>query len=85
MSQQTKYKIEVMQYNTTRKISSACNAITFYNNGTITVLVQTIPLVVGATLTIEGNANEIDLTEYQIDFGTNTNGVLTVIRKYNFN
>ena len=83
--QQTKYKIEVMQYNTTRKIAAACNAITFYNSGTITVLVQTIPLVSGATLSIQGNANEIDLTEYQIDFGTATNGVLTVIRKYNFN
>jgi len=83
MSQQTKYKIEVMQYNTTRKVASACNAITFYNAGTVTVKVQTIPLVAGATLSIQGNAGEIDITEYNLDFGTATNGVLTVIRKYN--
>jgi len=79
----TRYKIEVMQYNKTGKIAAACNAITFYNNGTIGVKVQTIELVAGATLSIQGNVGEIDMTEYNLDFGTATNGVLTVIRKYN--
>jgi len=77
-----KYKIEVMQYNTTRKIASNCNAITFINSGAVTCLVQTIPVVAGASLVIEGNENEMDVTEYNLDFGTSTAGILTVIRKY---
>lgn len=79
----TRYKIEVMQYNTTRKIASNCNAITFINGGAVTCLIQTIPIVAGASLAIEGNAGEMDVTEYNLDFGAATNGVITVIRKYN--
>jgi hypothetical protein len=79
----TKYKIDVQSYSTSIDIESNCNAITFYNSGTIDAKINTIPLLAGQSLSIEGNNNEIDATVYHLDFGGNTTGVVFVIRKVN--
>jgi hypothetical protein len=78
-----KYKIEVMSYNSNYNIVSNCNAITFYNNGTVDCKISTIPLPAGQSLSIEGNNDEIDTTTYLLDFGTSLTGNVFVIRKVN--
>lgn len=83
----TKYKIETNQYSENILISSKCNAITFLNVGTTNVLVNNITIIPNANLSIQGNANEIDVTEYRLDFGINTGpdgNLVQVIKKLNF-
>lgn len=82
----TKYKIELNQYSENIMITSKCNAITFLNVGTTNVLINNITIVPNANLSIQGNANEIDATEYRLDFGTNTaasGNLVQVIKKLN--
>jgi hypothetical protein len=64
-----KFKIEIQQYFQNVRTQSNCNAITIVNQST------TIPFYVNNVLIppqnifqVEGNANEIDVTEYYIDF-----------------
>lgn len=78
-----RYKVDVVQYTKNERIFSNCNAITFINTGPVTVLVNNIPLVTNANLVIAGNAGEMDITEYRIDFNLATTGILTVLRKFN--
>jgi hypothetical protein len=82
----TRYKIELNQYSENIMITSKCNAITFLNVGTTNVLINNITLVPNANLSIQGNANEIDVTEYRLDFGTNTaasGNLVQIIKKLN--
>ena len=62
------YRIELAQYTENQRVTSSCNAITFINNGVTTILVNNFPVVAGASLDISGNAGEIDVTEYQLNF-----------------
>jgi len=76
------YRIETFTYNETIRIPANCNAITFINpSALITFKVNNIPVLPNATLSIEGNENETDITDYQIDFGTATTGTCYVIKK----
>lgn len=75
------YKIELNQYQQNYNIVSNCNNITFINTGAIAVQINQFTLVAGASLSIGGNANEIDTTIYTVSFSGATNGNLTVIRK----
>lgn len=79
----TKYKIEPIAIYETTRIPSNCNAITFINpSGTTTVTINgVIPLLPSSSLSIEGNANEIDITEYDVNFGTATSGVIYILKK----
>lgn len=77
-----KYKIEVSQYTNNTKIFSNCNSITFINTGAVSVKVNNVIINTGNSLVIAGNANEMDITEYNLDF-TNIQGEITVIRKIN--
>lgn len=82
----TRYKIDINQYSENILISSKCNAITFLNVGSTNVLINNITIVPNANLSIQGNANEIDVTEYRLDFGTNTaasGNLVQVIKKLN--
>ena len=63
-----KYRLELNQYVENQRIASYCNAITFVNNGTATVLINNFPVAPSATLNISGNENELDATEYDINF-----------------
>lgn len=75
------YKIEINQYQQNFNIISNCNNITFINSGAIAVQINQFTLVAGASLSIGGNANEIDTTVYNISFSGATNGNVVVIRK----
>lgn len=77
----TKYIIILQQYQQSTSFVPGSNAITFINNGASVVLLNNIPLAVGASLSIEGNINEIDTTQYTLNFGTATNGNILVIQK----
>ena len=83
MPSQTKYKIDIQQYTNNQLVISNCNAITFINNGATDVLINNIPLVVGANLSIQGNADELDTTEYNITVGVSTTANVIVIKKMN--
>jgi hypothetical protein len=74
------YRVELALYTQDQRLTSYCNAITFINNGASTILVNNFPVVAGATLDISGNAGEIDVTEYQINF-LGTLGNCWVIKK----
>jgi hypothetical protein len=76
-----KYIIVIQQYQQSTSFVPGSNAITFINNGGSIVLLNNIPLAVGSTLSIEGNENEIDVTQYTLDFGTSTTGNVLVIQK----
>ena len=78
-----RYKNEFFQYLQTVRIPSNCNAITFMNNGLVDAKINTMPLLAGQSLSINGNENEMDATEYNIDFGTSTTGSIWVIKKIN--
>jgi hypothetical protein len=75
------YRIDIGQYQQNINIISDCNNITFINTGTIDVQVNTFTIVAGASLSIGGNAEEIDRTIYTINFQGATNGNVVVIRK----
>jgi len=83
MPPQTKYKIDIQQYANNQLIQSNCNAITFINNGSTPVLINNVPLAVNANLSIQGNADELDATEYNIKVGTSTTANVIVIKKMN--
>ena len=53
------------------------------NNGLVDAKINTMPLLAGQSLSINGNENEMDATEYNIDFGTSTTGSIWVIKKIN--
>jgi len=79
----TTYRILVQSHTQTTKVISNCNAITFYNTGLVAAKINTIPLPAGESLSIEGNENEMDITDYNIDLGTATTGTIFVIKKVN--
>jgi len=63
------YKVEFMQYsNQNIQIISNCNAITFINNGTTYPIIinNILEIPVGGSIAIEGNADEIDTTTYNL-------------------
>jgi hypothetical protein len=76
-----KYTVVIQQYQQSTSFVPGSNAITFINNGGSIVLLNNIPLAIGASLAIEGNENEIDVTQYTLDFGTSTTGNVLVIQK----
>jgi hypothetical protein len=76
-----KYIIVIQQYQQSTSFAPGSNAITFINNGASIVLLNNIPLAIGSSLSIEGNENEIDVTQYTLDFGISTTGNVLVIQK----
>jgi len=77
-----KFLIDVYTAYQNYRFTSKANAVTFINIGAINVtLNNTLVLTPGQSLAIEGNINELDLTEYFINFGTSLVGALLIIRK----
>lgn len=77
-----RYKNIIAQYAVSGKIETTnSNAVTFKNIGNDTFKVNNISFAKGASLTIVGNENEIDVTEYSLDVGTSTDCLLLVITK----
>jgi hypothetical protein len=52
------------------------------NNGIVDATINNFPLPAGTTFSIAGNQDEMDITEYDINFGTSV-GSVWVIKKYN--
>lgn len=78
-----KFYIETKFYYTSQQVSSECNDITFWNQGTTNVEVEGNLLYPNQSLRIQGNIGEIDTTTYNIVFATliSTGNKLAVLRK----
>lgn len=78
-----KFYIETKVYYTNQKISSECNDITFWNQGTTNVEIDGNLLYPNQSLRIAGNIGELDTTQYNIVFATliDTGNKLAVLRK----
>lgn len=78
-----KYYIETKFYYTSQKVSSDCNDITFWNQGTTNVEIDGNILFPNQSLRIQGNEGELDTTQYNIVFATlvATGNKLAVLRK----
>lgn len=78
-----KYYIETKFFYTNAKISSECNDITFWNQGTTNVEIDGNLLYPNQSLRIQGNVGELDTTQYTISFSTliSTGNKLAVLRK----
>ena len=81
-----KFKVDFEFLTKQTIIQSHYNAITFINGSTTAtdiIYVNNIPLAIGQSLSIEGNANEIDTTVYNVGMGTSTTATCIVIKKQN--
>ena len=78
-----KFYIETKFYYTSLAVSSDCNDITFWNQGTTNVTVDGNLLYPNQSLRIQGNIGEIDTTVYNVVFATliSTGNSLAVLRK----
>ena len=75
---------EFKNFYVAQKVSSQCNDITFLNIGSNPVTISgAITLQQNQSLQISGNINELDTTEYDIQFSVyqSANNNLLVIRK----
>lgn len=78
----TKFVTETQQYDeNTLNVSTNCIDIIFFNDTTATVFVDGFPVLVGATLEISGNQNEINVSTYKLSFGAGNTGIVFVTRK----
>lgn len=77
------YTTEIQFYTTNQRVIGNCNVITFVNTGTIILYVNNFPIAAGSSFSIAGNQDEVDLTEYIIDFRGSTVGEVYVIKKVN--
>lgn len=65
---------------TKKNVDTNCNDILFYNDTNGTVFLEGWPIPTGQTLSIAGNADEINVSKYQLSFGSSV-GIVYVIRK----
>lgn len=70
---------KIVTENTT--VDSFCNDITFYNTGTINVLVDGIRITPGTSFSINGNRGEMNIKFYSIFFVSAGTTELTIIYK----
>lgn len=81
-----KYSVSFITYSQANQISSNCNSITFYNQGTATAYIEGVPIISGASLAIDGNECEFTDDIFNLTFDTTGTTILTVIKKtYNGN
>ena len=78
-----KYRTEIAYYTTNQRIIGNCNVITFVNAGSVLFYINNFPVASGSSFSIAGNSDEIDISEYLIDFQGATNGTCYVIKKVN--
>lgn len=81
-----RFKIEFEFLTKPTIIQSKYNAITFLNNSTSVsdiVYLNNVPINPGDSISIQGNANEIDTTVYTVSMGQSTTATCIVIKKQN--
>lgn len=81
-----KVEIDVKQYVTGQNIVSSgagevCNAIEFYNGGTVTAFINDRPVPAGAAWSPPSHPGEMDITKYSLRFATGGTNLLYVSRK----
>ena len=64
------YTTEFKPYYQPNNIFADCNNITFINTGNVTAYVNGMPITPNQSITIPGNQDEIDTTNYQFWFAT---------------
>lgn len=62
-------------------VDSNCIDIAFYNNSAATVYINGFPVVAGATLEINGNVGEQNVTKYKIGWNGAVAGEVVVLRR----
>lgn len=77
------YRIFGATFSKNDAIKDKQNAINFLNRGTSTVTINNLELSPGEQLSISGQTDEVDVTEYQITFitGAALSNKLIVLRK----
>lgn len=77
----SKYIYTAEQFDQTRtEISANCSGILFINTGSTTAYINRMPLLAGASLSLDDQNRDIDTTKYQLNFG-GFSGTITVWRK----
>lgn len=78
-----RYKIDFLQFTATGSVRSDCSDITFYNNGSNPVTINSsVTLYTGQSLSINANNDELDTTIYNFTFPPSAlTSILIVIRK----
>jgi hypothetical protein len=82
MKQQFVTEVEVYTEVNNNSVDSNCIDILFFNATAGTIFVNGFPVASNATLSIDGNVNEINVTAYKIGFNGNTGSVYVQRRKY---
>lgn len=76
------YVNDFLSITTDQKVESLCNEIAFTNSGTQNILVNGRTIVPGETISISGNGDEKDVTDYNVSFSSSdTAPKCDVIRK----
>lgn len=78
-----KYIITIETYQNSKYIKSNCGDITFFNNGGNSCFVNGFELTPNTQLSFTGNTDELDVTNYQVNFNSDTitNNSFVVIKK----
>lgn len=75
------YYVQPVQINRSQYIEANCNAIMFFNIGTVNAVLNGITLAPGIGFSIPANLGEKDVTKWQVQFPTNVGANLLVVRK----
>lgn len=67
---------------TKKSVDTNCNDILFFNDTNATVFLEGFPIPTGQTLSISGNADEINVSKYQLSFGIAVGTVYVIRKKY---
>jgi hypothetical protein len=68
--------------NQPKQVPSGCNSIIFYNQGLCNVIIDQLILTPGSSWSIDGNKDEINVTNYNIQFSDlGSNPSLLITRK----
>lgn len=77
------YNINISSQVQSTPVASNCAEIAFINFGATTVVINNgLPLAPGASVSFNGNQNELDTTIYTLTFPPTGNNNCVVIRKY---
>jgi hypothetical protein len=79
-----RYGVQINAYEQNQQIKSNCNSIQFYNQGTSNVTINNqLTLIGGQSFTIEGNENEMCVTDFNLTFdNTAVNNCLVTKKTY---
>ena len=76
------YKIDFLSLTSNQAVRSDCADITFFNNGTSTVILNSaLRIPPNGNISFTANAGELDTTIYNISFTGAGNNLVTVFRK----